>query len=57
MAFLRGIKGKLDRIKNLAISEKLQVFNVPERLKYYKQRWKEHLECQIPNCPNKSGKT
>ena len=35
---------KLDRIKNEAIREALQVFNFNENLKDYKQRWKERLE-------------
>ena len=45
MAFLRGVKkcSKLDRIKNEAIREELQVFNLNENLKDYNQRCKEHL--------------
>ena len=46
MAFLRGVKwcSKLDLIKNEARREELQVINLYERLKDYKQRWKEHFE-------------
>ena len=40
MAFLRGGKrcSKLDRIKDEAIREELQVFNSNEKLRDYKQR-------------------
>ena len=34
----------IDHIKNKVIREELQVFNLNERLKDYKQQWKEHLE-------------
>ena len=46
MTFLRGLKrcSKLDRIRNEATREKLQVFNLIEKLKDCKQRWKEHFE-------------
>ena len=45
-AFLRGVKrcSKLDRIRNEPTREELEVFNLNEKLKDYKQRWKEHLE-------------
>ena len=46
MAFLRGAErcSKLGRIKNEAIKEELQVFNLNGKLEGYKQRWQEHLE-------------
>ena len=60
MVFIRGVKRcfKLDRIRNEAIREELQIFNLNERLKAYKQWWKEHLEkFQIQDWPNKFGNT
>ena len=59
MSFLGGVKrcSKLDHIRNEAIREDLQVNNLKQKLKHYKQRYKEHLECQIPGWPNKSGNT
>ena len=59
MAFLGGVRRccKLDCIRNEAIRDELQVFfNYNEKLKYYKQRLKEHLERQIPDWPNKVWK-
>ena len=46
MAFLRGVKrcSKVYHIKNEAIREELKVFNLNEKLKDYKQRWKGRLE-------------
>ena len=46
MAFLREIKRyfKLDGIRNDAVRKDLQVFNMNDKLKNYKQRWREHLE-------------
>ena len=46
MAFLRSVKrySKLHRFKNVAIREEIQVFSLKEKLKDYKQRWKERLE-------------
>ena len=46
MGFLRRVKrcSELDRIRSEAKREKLQVFNLNETLKDYKQRWKEYLQ-------------
>ena len=41
---LKSSQQVFDRIKNEAIREEFQVFNLNERRKYYNQRWKEHLE-------------
>ena len=45
MAFSRVVKrcSKLDLIRNKAIREELKVFNLNEKLKDYKQQWREHL--------------
>ena len=46
MTFLRGVErcSKLDPIRNEAVKGELQVFNLNEKLKDYKQRRNEQLE-------------
>ena len=46
MALLRGLKrcSQFDSMKNEAKREEIQVMKFNEKLKDYKQWWKEHLE-------------
>lgn len=46
MKFLRNVKGctKRDLITNENIREELEIFNINERLKDFKQNWKEHVD-------------
>ena len=55
--FFRGINrcSKSDRLKNDATGEELKIFNLIERLRDYKQLWKEHLQRDIQDWPKKSG--
>lgn len=50
MKFLRRVKGctRHDRIRNDEVRKELKIFNINERIDFYRRKWNNHLERMKP---------